>query len=273
MTVEDADVSFLPSQQMMCCLFDDDMATTYKLAMDRGWSPSRAKRFRANDRSSYRDAPYAIARDRRDYRKDRLCNKSKRPGHFTRECPNVTVCNNCGLPGHIAAECNSITTCWNCKNPGRLSIHCQNDPVCNMCGTTGHLARECISSTLPAHDARLCNNCYKPGHITFECTNEKSCNNCRRPDHLARDCTGEPVCNICNISCHLARRCPKTAENGGGRGGPFRDVARRNCGVLGHISRECVSIVVCNNCGGRGHKAFECPSASMYEYDRVMRRY
>ncbi|RVX13922.1 Zinc finger protein GIS2 [Vitis vinifera] len=150
---------------------------------------------------------------------DYLCNKCKRPGHFARDCPNVTVCNNCGLPGHIAAECNSTTMCWNCKESGHLASQCPNDPVCHMCGKMGHLARDCSSPGLPAHDARLCNNCYKPGHIAADCTNEKACNNCHKTGHLARDCLNEPVCNICIYQ-------------------------------PGHISRDCVSIVICNNCGG-----------------------
>lgn len=237
---------------------------------DRSRSPPRAKRFRSNERASYRDAPYP--RDRRTYRQDYLCNKCKRPGHFARDCPNVTVCNNCGLPGHIAAECTSTTMCWNCKEPGHLASECHNDPVCHMCGKMGHLARDCSNPSLPAHDARLCNNCYKAGHIAADCTNEKACNNCRKTGHLARDCPNDPVCNICNISGHVARQCPKSSLPPPEMvGGPFRDIICRNCGHPGHISRDCVSIVICNNCGGRGHQAHECPSVPMF--DRGLRRY
>nr|POF23639.1 enoyl-coa delta isomerase 1, peroxisomal [Quercus suber] len=200
---------------------------------------------------------------------DYLCNKCKRPGHFARDCPNVTVCNNCGLPGHIAAECNSTTMCWNCKEPGHLASQCPNDPVCHMCGKIGHLARDCTNPGLPAHDARLCNNCYKQGHIAADCTNEKACNNCRKTGHLARDCPNEPVCNICNISGHLARQCHKSTL-ASEIGGPFRDIVCHNCGHPGHISRDCVSIVICTNCGGRGHQSFECPSGRMF--DRGLRR-
>ncbi|KAL6126608.1 hypothetical protein ACLB2K_074655 [Fragaria x ananassa] len=232
-------------------------------------SPSRSRRFRSSERASYRDAPYP--RERRVNRNDFLCNKCKRPGHFARDCPNMTVCNNCGLPGHIAAECNSTATCWNCKEPGHLANQCSNDPVCHMCGKMGHLARDCSNPSLPSHDARLCNNCYKPGHIAVACTNEKACNNFRKPGHLARDCPNEPVCNICNISGHVARHYPKSDPDSNMGGGPFRDIICRNCGQPEHVSRECVSLVICNNCGGRGHLAYECPSALMH--DRGMRRY
>ncbi|KAF2318724.1 hypothetical protein GH714_010314 [Hevea brasiliensis] len=145
------------------------MDRVFDMSLDRSGSPPRAKRFRTN--ASYRDAPYS--RDHRKYRQDYLCNKCKRPGHFARDCPNMTVCNNCGLPGHIAAECNSTTMCWNCKEPGHLANQCPNDPVCHMCGKMGHLARDCYNPSLPAHDARPCNNCYKPGHIAADCTNER----------------------------------------------------------------------------------------------------
>ncbi|KAL4575113.1 hypothetical protein LXL04_021954 [Taraxacum kok-saghyz] len=153
---------------------------------------------------------------------DYLCNKCKRPGHFARDCPNITVCNNCGLPGyaiifhHIAAECTSTTMCWNCKKSGHLSNACPNDPVCHMCGKVGHLARDCHNATVSSYDARLCNNCYKSGHTAADCTNEKACNNCRKTGHLARDCPNEPVCNICSISGHVARRCPKLGGSGSG---------------------------------------------------------
>ncbi|KAK6270813.1 hypothetical protein POUND7_007911 [Theobroma cacao] len=195
---------------------------------------------------------------------DYLCNKCKRPGHFARECPNMTVCNNCRLPGHVAAECNSTTMCWNCKEPGHLANQCPNEPVCHMCGNMGHLARDCINLGLPAHDARLCNNCYKQGHIAADCTNEKACNNCRKTGHLARDCLYEPVCNICNISGHVARHCTKSSLSSD-MGSPFQNIICRNCGQPGHISRDCVSIVISNNCHGRGHLHYECPSARMYD--------
>ncbi|KAA8539439.1 hypothetical protein F0562_026131 [Nyssa sinensis] len=178
------------------------------MSLDRSRSPPRAKRYRSSERASYRDAPYQ--RDRRTYQQDYLCNKCKRPGHFARACPNVTVCNNCGLPGHIAAECTLTTMCWNCKEPGHLASQCNNDPVCHMCGKMGHLARDCFNPSIPPHDARLCNNCYKPGHFAADCTNEKACNNCHKTGHLARDCPNDPVCNICNISGHVARQCLKS---------------------------------------------------------------
>uniref|UniRef100_F6HN80 CCHC-type domain-containing protein n=1 Tax=Vitis vinifera TaxID=29760 RepID=F6HN80_VITVI len=251
-----------------CHIFEKVYLQVSSMTLDRSRSPPQAKRLRSSDRASYQDAPYP--RDHRVHRQDYLCNKCKRPGHFARDCPNVTVCNNCGLPGHIAAECNSTTMCWNCKESGHLASQCPNDPVCHMCGKMGHLARDCSSPGLPAHDARLCNNCYKPGHIAADCTNEKACNNCHKTGHLARDCLNEPVCNICNISGHVARQCPKSRlvpETGG----PFRDITCHNCGQPGHISRDCVSIVICNNCGGRGHQSFECPSVRMF--DHVVRRY
>ncbi|RVW82630.1 Cellular nucleic acid-binding protein-like [Vitis vinifera] len=165
------------------------------MTLDKSKSPPQAKRLRSSDRASYRDAPYP--KDSRVHRfaplsiqqnltlllsfglnyhnsqpiillisrQDYLCNKCKRPGHFARDCPNVTVCNNCGLPGHIAAECNSTTICWNCKESRHLASQCPNDPVCHMCGKMGHLARDCSCPGLLAHDARLCNNCYKPGQV------------------------------------------------------------------------------------------------------------
>ncbi|KAI3734856.1 hypothetical protein L6452_14336 [Arctium lappa] len=265
------------------------MISVCDMSRDRSRSPGLAKRFRSRDRASYRDAPYK--RDRPTYRQDYLCNKCKRPGHFARDCPNVTVCNNCGLPGHIAAECTSTTMCWNCKESGHLSSECPNDPVCHMCGKVGHLARDCHNPSVSSYDARLCNNCYKPGHIAADCTNEKACNNCRKTGHLARDCHNDPVCNICSISGHVARQCPKSGSGlsslptsvkhgpsslmgppgtSSMMDDPFRDMICRNCGRPGHISRDCVpTMVICSNCGGRGHQEIECPSARMYDpFDR-----
>ena len=173
---------------------------------------------------------------------------------------------------HIAAECTSTTMCWNCKEPGHLASECPNDPVCHMCGKMGHLARDCFHPSLPTYDSRLCNNCYKAGHIAAHCTNEKACNNCRKTGHLARDCSNEPVCNLCYISGHVARQCPKgSLPEPEMFGGPFRDIICHTCGHPGHISRDCVSIMICHNCGGMGHIEYECPSRRLF--DRGSRRY
>ncbi|KAM1019971.1 hypothetical protein ACFX13_042024 [Malus domestica] len=77
----------------------------------------------------------------------------------------------------------------------------------------------------------------------------KPCNNCRKPSPLARDCPNEPVCHTSNISGHEAHHCAKSSLTPDIRG-PFLDIMCRTCGMLGHICRECVSIVICNNCGG-----------------------
>lgn len=168
-----------------------------------------------------------------------LCNNCKRPGHFARDCPNVSVCNNCGLPGythllpnfiilympiclcrssyglynviyrHIAAECTAESRCWNCREPGHVAGNCSNEGICHSCGKTGHRARDCTNPVSRAGDLRLCNNCFKPGHLAADCTNDKACKNCRTSGHIARDCQNDPVCNICSISGHVARNCPK----------------------------------------------------------------
>ncbi|TYG51652.1 hypothetical protein ES288_D10G276400v1 [Gossypium darwinii] len=221
------------------------------MSFNRSGSLLRGKIFRSIDCVPYRDSPYS--RDRRNNRQDYLCNKCKRPRHFARECPNVTVCNNCGLPRtfHLSQKKKGITfhfifvrsqtmkfvndlfsSLRSFVEPGHLAGQCPNEPVCNMCGKMGHLARDCLNHRLPAHDARLCNNCYKAGHFAADSTNEKACNNCHKTGHRARDCHNEPVCNICNISGHVARQCAKSK--------------------LGHLH-------------------YECPSARMYDRSGVRR--
>ncbi|KAF5959446.1 hypothetical protein HYC85_000655 [Camellia sinensis] len=244
---------------------------------DRSRSPPRAKRFRSNERASYRDAPYP--RDRRTYRQDYLCNKCKRPGHFARDCPNVTVCNNCGLPGTLSLFLVTLLLSAHqqpCVGTVRSQVTSQvnatmiQSAICAVKWVTWlviALIQVCLltmqdsativtrQATLPpiAPTRRLATTVVKP--VTLPVTAQT-----------------DPVCNICNISGHVARQCPKSSLPPPEMvGGPFRDIICRNCGHPGHISRDCVSIVICNNCGGRGHQAHECPSVPMF--DRGLRRY
>ncbi|VAH05981.1 unnamed protein product [Triticum turgidum subsp. durum] len=209
-----------------------------------------------------------------------LCNNCKRPGHFARDCPNVSVCHACGLPGHIAAECSSKDLCWNCKEPGHMANACPNEGICRNCGKSGHIAKDCTAPPMLPGEVKLCNNCYKPGHIAVECTNEKACNNCRKSGHLARNCTNEPVCNLCHVAGHLARQCPKSDEinerggpppfrgsdalfRGGDalfRGGdaPFRGGDAPFRGGGGALFHGGYSDVVCRACNQVGHMSRDC---------------
>ncbi|XP_019087183.1 PREDICTED: DNA-binding protein HEXBP-like isoform X1 [Camelina sativa] len=242
-------------------------------------SAERRSRKIHTDRFAYRDDPY-----RRDllpipsFSQDNTCNNCKRPGHFARDCPHVSICHNCGLPGHIVSECSTKSLCWNCREPGHMANSCTNEGICHSCGIAGHRAKGCTARQLPPGDLRLCNNCYKQGHFAADCTNEKACNNCRMTGHLARDCRDDPVCNLCNVAGHLAVKCPKTDGLAGDRrprgirgvhrrGGYNRDqyeedIVCRNYQQMGHMSRDCTArLMICRNCGGRGHIAYDCPSA------------
>ncbi|XP_019056872.1 PREDICTED: zinc finger protein GIS2-like [Tarenaya hassleriana] len=100
-----------------------------------------------SDRFSYRDARYR--RDsRRSFSQSNLCNNCKRPGHFARECHNVSICHNCGLPGHILSECSTKSLCWNCREPGHMASNCPNKGICHTCGKAGHQAKDCTSTQL-----------------------------------------------------------------------------------------------------------------------------
>ncbi|CAN6450412.1 unnamed protein product [Victoria cruziana] len=153
----------------------------------RSRSPPRVHRTRGGDRYSYRDAPY-----KRDFRgstrSSNLCNNCKRPGHYAKDCPNVSVCNNCGLPGHIASECSTKSLCWNCREPGHIARHVARDcpkadmigeraggfggmargssfrdVVCRNCNQVGHMSRECMAPMM------ICHNCGGRGHAAYEC--------------------------------------------------------------------------------------------------------
>ncbi|CAN6935853.1 unnamed protein product [Brassica oleracea var. botrytis] len=267
------------------------MSRSRSPSRDRSRSRSPRDRRMRPERSSYRDAPYRRGErePRRAFSQTNLCNNCKRPGHFARDCPNVSVCNNCGLPGHIAAECTAESRCWNCREPGHVAGNCSNEGICHSCGKTGHRARDCTNPVSRAGDLRLCNNCFKPGHLAADCTNDKACKNCRTSGHIARDCQNDPVCNICSISGHVARNCPKgdssySDRDRGSRvrgGGMQRDGFGR-MGRDGGMQRDGLSrggrdgggvgaMIICHNCGGRGHMAYECPSARIA--DRGSRRY
>lgn len=184
---------------------------------------------------------------------------------------------------HMAADCNSKTMCWNCKEPGHLSTECKNQPICHSCEKMGHLARECPKSC----DPRVCSNCFQPGHLAADCINEKACNKCRKPGHLARECLNVPICNTCNLSGHVARQCPNQALPlpfqpqfpsplmfGGPPivGGQLYNIYCRNCGCPGHISHQCMFMIMCSVCGDRGHQPFECPSGPMLDINHMIHR-
>ncbi|CAG7873436.1 unnamed protein product [Brassica rapa] len=251
------------------------------MSLDRRSRNPMARKI-ASDRFSYRDDPYRRDSHRTFSSQSNTCKNCKRPGHFARECPNVSICHNCGLPGHNLSECSAKSVCWNCREPGHMSNSCTNEGICHSCGIAGHQAKDCTARHLPPGDLRLCNNCYKQGHFSADCTNEKACNNCRKTGHLARDCRDDPVCNHCNLAGHLAIKCPKThvlaAEERRPRGirAQYREeeVVCRNCRQVGHMSRDCTArLMICRNCGGRGHIAYECPSGRLVNHHHYPFRY
>ncbi|KAF2532266.1 hypothetical protein F2Q70_00033615 [Brassica cretica] len=140
----------------------------------------------ASDRFSYRDDPYR--RDsHRTFSQSNTCKNCKRPGHFARECPNVSICHNCGLPGHNLSECSAKSVCWNCREPGHMSNSCTNEGICHSC----------------AEERR-------PRGIRAQYREEEVvCRNCRQVGHMSRDCTARlMICRNCGGRGHIAYECP-----------------------------------------------------------------
>lgn len=202
------------------------------------------------------------------FRQDYLCNKCKRPGHFARDCPNVTVCNNCGLPGWefpclISVDPFMFYQRKKKKHKNLASLHdceswfsvilinllsaerCWLFYYCYMILYSRHIAAECNSTT-------MCWNCKEPGHLASQCPNDPVCHMCGKIGHLARDCTnpGLPahdtrLCNNCYKQGHIAADCTN-------------EKACNNCRKTGHLARDCPNEPVCNICNISGHVARQC---------------
>jgi len=146
------------------------------------------------------------------------------------------------------------------------------------CYNLGHKSDACPEKKHAKEYVKYCIACGKPGHNSSEChvSSVNDCFFCGNQKHTYKQCPEREkivferdgkkmestlICRNCGAVGHSSRECKEPSQR--------RQVCMR-CGAVGHITSGCPqpaedssSFIVCLHCGEIGHKAADCKVPSI----------